>query len=104
MRCNEDGDAELIDLPEQLHDLPADQRVKVSRWFVGDEELRVTNDGAGDRRALLFTAREGVWVAIGELAKANDAQRALNRHLNLFYWGTSDLQCERGVLAHGTSL
>jgi hypothetical protein len=104
MRCNEDGDAELIDLPKQLHDLPADQRVKVSRWLVSDEELRVANDRAGDRRALLLTAREGVWVAIGELAKTNDAQRALHRRLNLFCRSTGDLQRKGGVLAHGAPL
>jgi hypothetical protein len=104
MRCNEDGDAELIDLPEQLDDLPADQRVKVSRWLVSDKEFRVANDRAGDRRALLLAAREGVWVAIGELAKTNDAQRALHRHLNLFCRSAGDLQRKGGVLAHGASL
>ena len=60
--------------------------------------------GAGDRRALLLASRECVWVAVSELAKADDTQRALHRHPNLFCWSAGDLQREGGVLTHGASL
>jgi hypothetical protein len=102
--CNKDGDTKLIDLPEQLHDLPADEWIKVSGWLIGDEQLRVANDGARDRSALLFAARERVRVSLGERSEPNNSKGALNSGVNLFAWRAGDFQRKCGVLANGASL
>jgi hypothetical protein len=104
MCCNEHRHSKLIDLAEQLHDLPADQRIEVPRRLVGDEQLRVSNDRAGDGGALLLTAREGVRVSIGKFAQPNNAQRALHRNINLFCRGASDLKGEGGIFANSSTL
>jgi hypothetical protein len=102
--CDKDGDAKLIDLPEQLHDLPADERIKVSGRLIGNEQLRVANDGARDRSALLLAARERVRVSLGERSETNNPKGALNSGVNLFAWRAGDLQRKCGVLANGASL
>jgi hypothetical protein len=102
--CDKDGDTKLIDLPEQLHDLPADQWIKVPGWLIGNEQLRVANDGARDRSALLLAARERVRVSLGERSETNNPKGALNSGVNLFAWRAGDLQRKGGVLANGASL
>jgi len=102
--CDKDGDAKLIDLPEQLHDLPADERIEVSGWLIGNEQLRVANNGARDRGALLLAARERVRISLDERSEPNNAKGALNSGVNLFAWRTGDLQRKCGVLANGASL
>jgi hypothetical protein len=104
VRCDKDGDAKLIDLPEQLHDLPADEWIKVPGWLISNKEFWVANDGARDRSALLLAARERVRVSLGERSEPNDSKGALNSGVNLFAWRTSDLQRKGGVLANGASL
>jgi hypothetical protein len=101
---HKDGDAKLIDLPEQLHDLPTDEWIKVSGWLIGNEQLRVADDGARDRGALLFAARERVRVSLGERSEPNNSKGALNGCVNLFAWRTGDLQRKGGVFANGASL
>ena len=62
---HEDRHAELVDPEEELEDLPADQRVEVPGWLVGDDEARVVDERAGDRRALLLAPDSvlGSWRA-----------------------------------------
>jgi len=98
--CHKDGDAKLIDLPEQLHDLPADERIKVARRFVCDQQLRVPDDCSRDRSALLFAARERVRVSLGERSEPHNAQGALNGCINLFAWRAGDLKRKGRVLAN----
>jgi hypothetical protein len=102
--CDKDGDTKLIDLPEQLHDLPADERIKVSGRFIGNEQLRVPNDGARDRSTLLLAARERVRVSLGERSETNNPKGALNSSVNLFARRAGDFQRECGVLANGAPL
>ena len=51
-------DAQLVDAQQELEDLPADERIEVAGRLVGDDQPRVVDEGAGDRRALLLAARE----------------------------------------------
>jgi hypothetical protein len=102
--CDKDGDAKLIDLPEQLHDLPADEWIKVPGWLIGNEQLRVANDRARDRSALLLAARERVRVSLGERSETNNPKGALNSGVNLFAWRAGYLQRKGSVLANGASL
>ena len=50
--------AELVDVDQQLDDLPAGHRVEVARRLVGDEDRRVVDEGTRDRGALLLAAGE----------------------------------------------
>jgi hypothetical protein len=102
--CDKDGDAKLIDLPEQLHDLPTDEWIKIPSWLIGNEKLRVANDRARDRGALLLAARERVRISLGERSETNNPKGALNSGVNLFAWRTGYLQRKGGVLANGASL
>ena len=56
MRRHKNGDAKLVDLSEQLHDLPADQRIKVASRLISNKEFWVANDRARNRGALLLAA------------------------------------------------
>ena len=62
---HEDRDAELVDPQQQLDDLPADDRVEVAGGLVGDDDPRVVDERAGDRRPLLLAARQ----LVGELLR-----------------------------------
>jgi hypothetical protein len=47
-----------MQLPEELQDLPAGDRIQVARRLVCQEDARPSHQGAGDRHALLLPTRE----------------------------------------------
>jgi hypothetical protein len=47
-----------VDVPEEIHDLERQVRVEVARRLVGQDDLRLVDERAGDRDALLLTARQ----------------------------------------------
>src|SRR5216684_5139902 len=57
VRDHDDGRAALVDLIEQIHDLARHERVEVSGRLVGQDQLRVRRQNAGDGYPLLLTAR-----------------------------------------------
>ena len=103
MRCYEHRDAEPIDVHEKLHDLPANERVEVSRRLICYEQFGLANNGTCDRGALLLAARELRWVAIGKACQANDTQRTFGGCSNALWLRPSYLKGEGDVLAHGSS-
>jgi hypothetical protein len=58
VRDHDDGGALLVDALEQVHDLARHQRVEVSRGLVGQDQLGITGQHAGDGHALLLSAGE----------------------------------------------
>ena len=58
VRGHDHGGAAGVDAGEQLHDAGARGGVEVSGRLVGEQDLRLVDDGAGDRDALLLTAGE----------------------------------------------
>ena len=56
-----------VELAEELHDLVAGLRVEVAGGLVGQDQLRVVDQRAGDGHALLLAAGQlvGQWCAYG---------------------------------------
>ena len=71
---HEHGHAELVDPQQELEDLPADQRVEVAGRLVGDDDPRVVDERARDRRALLLAAGELLRVLLRLLGEADEAR------------------------------
>ena len=47
-----------VDLEQQVDDMGAGSGIQVARRLIGQQQLRLIRQGAGDRDALLFTAAE----------------------------------------------
>jgi hypothetical protein len=103
VRCYQYSDSEPIDVHQELHDLPADERVEVSGWLIGNEQLWIANNGACDSGALLFAAREFRRVAIGETRQANNAQGAIRCSGNELWCRPGYLKGKGDVLANGSA-
>ena len=67
VRRHHHGAALRGDLLEQLHDAVGRYRVEVARGLVGQQHLRVVQQGAGDHQPLVLAAREfeGHLLALG---------------------------------------
>src|SRR5689334_24897950 len=50
----------LMEVADQREDFGAGVRVQISGWFIGQQNRRVDGEGASDRHALPFAAREFV--------------------------------------------
>ena len=74
-------DAELVDPQQELQDLPADERVEVAGRLVGDDQARVVDERAGDRRALLLAARQLVRALLRLGGQADEGEDAVDRRL-----------------------
>src|SRR5258708_35893802 len=61
MRDHDDGDALVVEFLEHAHHLDGGLAVEVAGRFVGEEDLRLVDEGAGDGHALLLAARELDW-------------------------------------------
>ena len=56
VRDHDDGFARLIQLGEQGHDFVAGARIEVARRLVGQNDVRIVDQGAGNGHALLLAA------------------------------------------------
>src|SRR5262249_48866895 len=56
VRDHDDGLARIVELLQTLHDLVAGPRVEVASRLVGEDHLRIVDQGAGDGDALLLAA------------------------------------------------
>ena len=71
----------LLDVLHQVDDLCLDRHVQCRDALVGDDELRVHDEGAGDADTLALTAGELVGVALSVLGRKADL---LQNFLHLF--------------------
>src|SRR5713226_4835317 len=53
-----DGGAAGVDLAEQIHDLERQIGIEVAGRLIGEDEVRIVDERAGNRDALLLAARE----------------------------------------------
>ena len=58
VRGHQHGRAQLVDLDQELDDLPAGDGVEVAGRLVGDEDRRIVDERAGDGGPLLLAARQ----------------------------------------------
>ena len=56
VRDHDDGNAVLVELLENGHDLNAGSAVEIAGWFIRQQHLRIIDQRARDRDALLLTA------------------------------------------------
>src|SRR5688500_56288 len=69
VRGHQHGRAELVDLDEELNDLPAGDGVEVAGRLVGDEDRRIVDERAGDGGPLLLPARQLRREVVGVLVQ-----------------------------------
>src|ERR1700674_2619825 len=65
----------VVDLQEELHDLPSRRRVEVPSGLVGDDQARLMYEGAGDGHPLLLTAGQLPRVLVVLAGQADRLQR-----------------------------
>ena len=63
--------ATLVQLKEEAHQPRAHLRVDIAGRLVGDENIRLRHDGAGNGDTLLLAARQGGRLGMQALAEAN---------------------------------
>src|SRR2546423_978716 len=98
---HEHGHAKLVDPQQQLQDLPADQRIQVAGGFVGDDQPRVVDERARDRRPLLLAARQLRRELRGLGRKPYEREDAVDGRTDSAARRAGDLEGERDVLPDG---
>src|SRR5262249_25629438 len=63
-----------VDLAEEIHDFEREVRVEVPRRLVGEHQLRVVDERARDRDALLFPAGKLLWKRVHPVLQADPLQ------------------------------
>src|SRR4026209_2680013 len=64
MRYDQDSEPALpVEPAENRHDLPAHCRIESTGRLIGEQHQRIVDKSAGDRHALLLSARELCWRA-----------------------------------------
>ena len=76
-------------------------RVELGRRLVEDEDGRPHRDDARDRDPLLLAARQGEWLAVGEVRDAEAIERRVDAGVHLRSRDAQVLQSEGQFLAHG---
>ena len=72
-----DNEAVATELLQDIHDLDRGLGIEGAGGLVGEDDLGVVNDGAGDGHALHLPARELVWPLAQVLAEAHAPKRLL---------------------------
>ena len=74
--------AELAQFPieqlEHLKDLHRCRSIEVSGWFVGQDQLWIGDDRAGNSYSLLLAARQFLGLVPGAIVEADDFKRGLD--------------------------
>ena len=68
---DDDGEARVVELVEQVEDLAGRGGVEVAGGFVAEHEGWVPYEGAGDRDALLLAAGQGGAAGVAAVAEAD---------------------------------
>ena len=95
MGHHEDGGAFAVELGEEFHYLLAVLGVEVTGGLVGEDELGIGDDGAGDGHPLLLTSGELLWEvggAVGDVHALEDVA------YHLLALGGLDLHVDEGQL------
>src|SRR3546814_3662832 len=64
MRCDQGGDAHLVEVAKDLHDAARAFFVEVGGGFVGNQDGRAVHNGPGDGQSLLFASGHFDWVQV----------------------------------------
>src|SRR5262245_49684102 len=58
VRDHDDGLAGFVESQKQFHDLVTGLAIKITRGFVSQDNMRIIDEGPGNRNTLLLTARK----------------------------------------------
>src|SRR5262249_55112754 len=82
--CNHaNGGPALVQFLEQLHHRFAIARIKIARWFVGQQNGRPARESPGDGHALLLPARELTWQMFCAMRHAHALKSFSDKRLAL---------------------
>ena len=95
MGHHEDGGAFAVELGEEFHYLLAVLGVEVTGGLVGEDELGIGDDGAGDGHPLLLTSGELLWEVGGAVGDVHALEYVAYHLLAL---GGLDLHVDEGQL------
>ena len=69
------GDALVVELLEESHDLDRCSAIEIAGGLVGQEQRWLGHECAGDGDTLLLTARELAWLMVGPFRQTDSRQR-----------------------------
>lgn len=95
---DDDGRAHAVELFEQAHQAKSDVVVEVSGRFVGQEQFRAGDDGAGDGNALLLAAGKGEGQGALVVAEANPFEEFVDVAADFFFGAACDAQGQGDVI------
>ena len=101
MGCHHYSCTLLGDILEQSHDVAGGLRVEISRRLIGDDDLRIVEQGTGDGHTLLFSTGELVRHLVDFLYHAYFVEHFLDALVSvLLVFPFGSLEHELEVLAH----
>ena len=71
---------------EQFNNFLAGMRVEIARWFVGQNQLRLIDEGTSDGNPLLFAAGKLVRLVLHALFEANAGEKFASACFGLSRW------------------
>ena len=95
-----DDEAVLRDLLEEIHDLHGGLGVECAGRFVGEQDLRVIDQGAGDCHTLHLTAGHLVRLLVDLVAEAHLFEHLLCALSALRLGDARERQCELDICEH----
>ena len=98
-----DHDDQLVlgDLTKDLHDLHTGNRVQSTRGLVGQKNIRIVDDGAGNGHALHLTARHLVGLLVELISQTHLFQRLCGSSAALGLGDARQSQCQLNVGQNG---
>ena len=103
MRDHNDRRARLIQLVKNIHDLLTGGRIQRAGRLVGQQQLRLADNGARDRNALALTAGELIRPEGQTVAQPHTAQGVL-RQLTALVFAHAAIEQRQGDVIHGAQL
>ena len=97
MACNQDGDANGIEILEHSHDLFGEFGIQISRGLIGKDQLRFVHNRASNPHTLLFAAGERHGQTFFLLKKPNLVERGANPPTYIVRMVARDMKRERNV-------
>src|SRR5882757_7416709 len=68
------GGTASVDFAEEIHDLERQIGIEIARGFIGEDQLRLVDQGPGDGNTLLLTAGQLFWKRIHAVLETDPLQ------------------------------
>ena len=98
---DEGGFKLLVELADLRTGLNAKFGVKVGKWLVQQEDVRLTHDGTAKGHTLTLTAGELAGLAFEQFHNAEDLGSVIHAALDLFFVHLAELEAEGHIVVDG---